>query len=135
MLPASPLLFLYFWRPGDPTPSRTITRLPDVTYDLSKLSELGLLVNDLADRKVPIDEGVARLKQIDNLQPPYRNSVVALGYALCGAGFAVLLSANWNDVIIAALLSLVVYAITLAAGRSQWLSSQLNFTAAIIASI
>ncbi|MEE4239270.1 MAG: threonine/serine exporter family protein [Anderseniella sp.] len=135
MLAASPLLFFDFWRSGDPTPSRAITRLPDVTYDLSKLSELGLLVNDLADGKVPIDEGVARLKQIDNLQPPYRNSVVGLGYALCGAGFAVLLSANWNDVIIAALLSLVVYAITLTAGRSQWLSNRLNFTAALTASI
>ena len=135
MLAASPLLFFDFWRPGDPTPSRTITSLPDVTYDLSKLSELGFLVNDLADGKVPIDEGMARLKQIDNLQPPYRNSVVALGYAFCGAGFAVLLSANWNDVIIAALLSLVVYAITLTAGRSQWLSNQLNLTAAIITSI
>ena len=79
--------------------------------------------------------GSARLKQIENLQPPYKNSFVALGYALCGAGFAVLLSANWNDVFFAALLSLVVYAITLTAGRSQWLANRLNFTAALVASI
>ena len=60
---------------------------------------------------------------------------MALGYALCGAGFAVLLSATWVDVFFAALLSLVVYAITLTAGRSQWVANRLNFTAAFAVSI
>ncbi|NJK31725.1 MAG: threonine/serine exporter family protein [Deltaproteobacteria bacterium] len=57
------------------------------------------------------------------------------GYALCGAGFAVLLSAGWRDVGFAALLSLVVYAITSAADRSQWLANRVNFTAALAASL
>ena len=135
MLVAPPFIFFEFWRKGDSEPSRATLRLPEATFDLSKLSELGLLINDLTDGKVPIDEGTARLKQIDNLQPPYKNSIVALGYALCGAGFAVLLSANWNDVFFAALLSLVVYAITLTAGRSQWLANRVNFAAALVASI
>jgi uncharacterized membrane protein YjjP (DUF1212 family) len=135
MLAASPFLFFEFWRPGDSEPSRVTIQLPAGSFDLAKLSELDALVNDLAEGKVSIDEGVARLKQIDSLQSPYKNVVVALGYALCGAGFAVLLSASWTDVIFAALLSLVVYGITSIAGKSQWLANRINFTSALVASI
>ena len=135
MLPASPFLFFEFWRQADPQPSRVTVRLPVGSFDLSKLSQLGILVNDLTAGKVAIEEGTSRLKQIDSLLPPYKNPIVALGYALCGAGFAVLLSADWRDVFFAALLSLVVYAITLTAARSQWLANRLNFTAAFAVSI
>ena len=66
---------------------------------------------------------------------PTGKLIVATGYVLCGAGFAVLLSAGWWDVAFAALLSLVVYAITVTADRSQWLANRLNFTAALVASL
>lgn len=135
MLVASPLIFFEFWRQGDPEPSRATIQSPIGSFDFAKLSALGYLINDLTDGKVHISEGMDRLKQIEKLEPPYKKPVVALGYALCGGGFAVLLSANWNDVVFAALLSLVVYAITLTADRSQWLSNRLNFTSAFVASI
>ncbi|MBP6469574.1 MAG: threonine/serine exporter family protein [Chloroflexi bacterium] len=135
MLAASPFIFFEFWRQGDPEPTRATIQSPVGSFDLSKLSALGSLVNDLTDSKIHISEGMDRLKQIENLEPPYKKPVVALGYALCGAGFAVLLSANWSDVVFAALLSLVVYAITLMANQSQWLSNRLNFTSALVASI
>ena len=135
MLPASPFLFFEFWRQADPQPSRVTVRLPVGSFDLSKLSQLGILVNEPTAGKVAIEEGTSRLKQIDSLLPPFKNPIVALGYALCGGGFAVLLSSSWLDVIFAALLSLVVYAITLTAAHSQWLANRLNFTAAFAASI
>ena len=135
MLAASPFFFFEFWRQADTQPSRVTAQLPVGSFDLSKLSQLGILVNDLSAGKVPIEEGKSRLKQIDALLPPYKPPIVALGYALCGGGFAVLLSANWLDVFFAALLSLVVYGITLTANRSQWLANRLNFTAAFAASI
>ena len=135
MLSASPFFFFEFWRPADPQPSRVTVRLPVGSFDLAKLSQLGILVNDLSTGKVTIEEGTSRLKQIDALLPLYKPRIVALGYALCGGGFAVLLSANWLDVFFAALLSLVVYAITFTADRSQWFANRLNFTAAFAASI
>jgi uncharacterized membrane protein YjjP (DUF1212 family) len=109
--------------------------IPTGSSDLAKLSQLGILVNELTAGKVSIDAGTARLKQIDAESPPYPHAILALGYALSGAGFAVLLSATWRDVFFAALLSLVVYAITVTAGRSQWLANRLNFAAALAASI
>ena len=135
MLVASPFLFFEFWRQGDPQRHRVTVRIPTGSSDLAKLSQLGILVNDLTAGKVPIDEGTSRLKQIDAESPPYPHAILALGYALSGAGFAVLLSATWRDVFFAALLSLVVYAITLIADRSQWLANRINFTAALVASI
>ncbi|MCB0136571.1 MAG: threonine/serine exporter family protein, partial [Caldilineaceae bacterium] len=110
MLAASPFFFFEFWRQEDAQPSRVTVRQPVGSFDLSKLSQLGILVNELTDGKLPISEGISRLNQIDSLPLPYARPVVALGYALCGAGFAVLLSAGWLDVLFAALLSLVVYA-------------------------
>lgn len=135
MLAAAPFIFFEFWRQGDAQPSRVTVRPAEGSFDLSKLTELGILVNDLVDGKVPIDDGMSRLEQIDSLPLPYKSQIVALGYALCGAGIAVLLSANWLDVFFAALLSLVVYAVTLTAERTQWLANRLNFTAALIVSI
>jgi uncharacterized membrane protein YjjP (DUF1212 family) len=135
MLIASPFFIFEFWRQGDPQPTRVTVQQSTGSFDLAKLSELGILVNDLTAGKVTVDQGTSRLEEIDSESPPYTQTIVALGYAICGAGFAVLLSATWRDVLFAALLSLVIYAITVTAGRSQWLANRLNFTAAFTASI
>jgi uncharacterized membrane protein YjjP (DUF1212 family) len=135
MLVASPLLVFEFWRDKDGQPHRVTVRVPTGSSDLAKLSQLGILVNDLIAGTLSIDEGMARLEQIDAESPPYPHVIVALGYALSGAGFAVLLSASWRDVFFAALLSLVVYAVTMIANRSQWLANRLNFVAAFAASV
>jgi len=134
-LTAPPFFFFEFWRQGDHDSSRMIVRQPAGSFDLAKLSMVGVLVNDISDGKVTFTEGITRLKEIDASPLPYRRTIVAVGYALCGAGFAVLLSAEWRDVLFAALLSLAVYAITLIAARSQWLANRLNFAAALAASL
>ena len=135
MLAAAPFFFFEFWRSDDSQPNRVTVRQAEGSFDLAKLSEVGVLVSELADGSVPLAKGISRLEQIDALSPPYRGRIMALGYALCGAGFAVLLSAGWRDTVFAALLSLVVYAITIAADRSQWLVNRLNLTAALTASL
>ena len=135
MLAAAPFAFFEFRQSANAEPYRLTYRLAETSFDLTKLSNLWALVNDLEAGQISIDQGVARLKQIDSLAAPYKSSTVALAYSLCGAGFAVLLSAVWFDVFLAALLSLVVFAITLYAGRSQWVSNRINFTAAFAASI
>jgi len=135
MLAAAPFAFFEFRQSAKAEPYRLIHRLPETSFELTKLSNLWALVNDLEAGNISVDQGTARLKQIDSLPAPYKSSTVALAYSLCGAGFAVLLSAVWFDVFLAALLSLVVFGITLYAGRSQWLGNRINFTAAFVASI
>ena len=135
MLAAPPLLFFEFWRPTNSEPYRLSRPFPESSFDLTKLSSLGLLVSDLQAGQVSIDEASVRLKQIDSLPAPYNSTIMALGYSLCGAGFAVLLSAAWFDVLLSAVLSLVVFAITLYAGHSQWLANRINFFAALVTSV
>jgi uncharacterized membrane protein YjjB (DUF3815 family) len=50
-------------------------------------------------------------------------------------GFALLLSASWTDVLIAALLSAVVYGLVLMSGRLIWLAKPLEFASALVAGI
>ena len=64
-LAAAPFLFLEFWRPTDTEPHRLTAHLPESSFDLTKLANLGVLVNELEAGQVSIDEGTARLKQID----------------------------------------------------------------------
>jgi uncharacterized membrane protein YjjP (DUF1212 family) len=135
MLAAAPFAFFEFRQSANAEPYRLTYRLSETSFELTKLSDLWALVTDLEAGNISVDQGAARLKEIDSLPAPYKNSIVALAYSLCGAGFAVLLSAVWFDVILAALLSLVVFGITWYAGRSQWLSNRINFTAAFVASI
>ncbi len=135
MLAAAPFAFFEFRQSANAEPYRLTYRLSETSFNLTKLSNLGALVSDLEAGNISVDQGVARLKQIDSLPVPYKNSTVALAYSLCGAGFAVLLSAVWFDIFLAALLSLVVFAIILYAGRSQWLANRINFTTAFVASI
>ena len=135
MLAAPPFLFFEFSRPTDTQPYRIIHPLPDGSFELTKLSFLGSLLNDLSSGKASLVEAPERLKQIDSFPPPYKNPLVALGYCLCGSGFAVLLSAAWSDLIFAAVLSLVVFAITMYARRSQWIAERINFASAVVTSI
>lgn len=135
VLAAPPLLFLEFWRPTDAEPYRLTSHLGDASFNLTKLSNLAALAKDLGDGNISIAQAHRRLDQIDTLPPPYRSSAVALGYSLCGAGFAVLLSMTWQDTIFAALLSLFVFAIVASADRSHWLANRINFTSALVSSL
>lgn len=135
MLAASPFALFEFRLSSDAEPYRLTYRIPETSFDLAKLSNLWALVTDLEAGNISVDQGEARLEQIDSLAAPYSKPTMALGYSLCGAGFATLLSAAWIDILLAALLSLVVFAVVSYAHRSQWLADRINFFAAFVASI
>jgi uncharacterized membrane protein YjjP (DUF1212 family) len=135
MLAAAPFMFFEFRKSPQDEPYRLTHRIPAASFNLTKLSNLWALVSDLEAGNISIDEAKARLKQIDGLPVPYKDAIVALGYSLCGGGFAVLMSTTWFDILLTAILSLVVFAIILYAGRSQWLSNRVNFTTAFVVSV
>lgn len=125
-----------FWRPTDNQQHLFSVRLPAVDYNLTKLAALGELMDQIKEGQLSAAEGTTRLEQIDTLSPPYRNRVVAVGYGLCGASIAVLLSAAWSDVLLAAGLSLVVYIVVLWVGRFPRLADGLEVLAvALLANI
>lgn len=123
------------WRSGDKEQYHYFVPLPEVSYNLAKLSQVGQLIRQFKQGQVPIAEMKPRLNQIDEQPPQYGIAPVALGYALSGAGFAVLLSVVWRDVLLAGMLSLVTYWLVLQAGHWPWLAHRLEITIALVVAL
>jgi uncharacterized membrane protein YjjP (DUF1212 family) len=114
--------------------------MPGTGFDLAKLARVGELVNAVEDGSVTIEQATATLDEIDAMPSPYGTCTVALGYALCGAGFAGFLQGSWNEIILSAVLSLVVFSLATLAkhypGRlSDWLPLLCAFVAGVLAAL
>ncbi len=114
---------------------RMMATLGDVSYDLGKLSQTMRLADQMRTGAVPVDEANHRLDEIETLRPYYNQPVVGVAHAACGAGFAVILSAAWQDVGLAAALSIVVFLLVRASSGSEWLRSRINVVASFVASV
>ena len=114
---------------------RMMATLGDVSYDLGKLSQTMRLADQIRTGSVPVDAANQRLDEIEALRPYYDPPLVGVAYAACGAGFAVILSAAWRDVGLAAALSVVVFLLVRASSGSEWLSSRINVVASFVASV
>ena len=105
------------------------------TFDMNKLLRISSVVDLVTEGDLELEEAAVALKSIGQDSPLYGTWTVGLGYVLSGMGFAVLLSASWTDVLIAALLSAVVYGMVLLSGRLTWLAKPLEFASALVAGI
>ena len=114
---------------------RMMTTLGDVSYDLGKLSQTMRLADQIRTGAVPVDEANHRLDDIEALGPCYDPAVVGVAYAACGAGFAVILSAAWQDVGLAAALSIVVFLLVRASSSHEWLGRRIYVVASFVASV
>jgi uncharacterized membrane protein YjjP (DUF1212 family) len=124
-----------FSREADARQHSHLSRMAASSFDMAKLAQVGELVDQVEAGTLSMEESVSRLKSIGEQPPIYGRWLVALGYALSSAGFAVLTSAAWSDVFLAGMLSLVVYVVVLLAGRWQWVAHTLELTAAMVASL
>ena len=124
-----------FSRQADARQHSHFSRMAASSFDLAKLAQVGELVDQVEAGTLSMEESVSLLKSVSEQPPIYGRWLVALGYALSGAGFAVLMSAAWSDVFLAGMLSLVVYVVVLLAGRWQWVAHTLEVTAATVASL
>ncbi len=114
---------------------RMMTTLGAVSYDLGKLAQTMRLADRIRTGAIPVDEANRRLDDIEALRPYYRPSVVGVAHAACGAGFAVILSAAWQDVGLAAALSIVVFLLVRVSSDHEWLSSRIYVVASFVASV
>jgi uncharacterized membrane protein YjjP (DUF1212 family) len=124
-----------FLREGEQWQRSHFARMPGVDFNMARLTQIGELMDQIASGKVTVSDGPARLKKIDHMPNPYGPLMLALAYGLSGAGFAVLMSSSWCDVLFGGLLSLVVYAIVFLAGRLEWVANMLEPLAALTISV
>lgn len=85
--------------------------------DLAKLALLGELVDAVIARDISVPDATDRLAAIAATPPPWGRLACGMGYALVGAGLAVLFAGGWWDVAIAPALGALVYLIVLGAER------------------
>jgi len=108
--------------------------MPGTGYNLAKLAAVGELVTAVEEGKVDIPEATDSLAEIDAMPPPYNNCLVALGYSLCGAGFAGFLRGSWWDIALSAILSIVVFSIvTLTRNAMERVAQWVPFLCAFVA--
>jgi uncharacterized membrane protein YjjP (DUF1212 family) len=112
---------------------RTMVRLGDVSYNLGRLSQTLRLADGIRTKAVDVDEANRRLDKIEALGPRYPVPAVGVAYGACGAGFAVILSAAWRDLVLAAAISIVVFLLVQASDRSEWLGSRVHVVSAFVA--
>ncbi len=115
--------------------TRFLASLDDVSYDLEKLTRTVGLSRLVQPGDVGVDGANHRLDEIEALRSPFPAAIVGVAYAGCGAGFAVILSAAWIDVALAAVLSVVVFLVGLVSERSAWLSDRVYVTSAFVAAV
>ena len=123
------------WRAEDEGQRIHITRTPDAGLNMAGLVQLGELVDRIETAEVSVEDGTTRLEAIGRSPAPFGPLAIAASFGLIGAGFAVLLSLAWPDIIIGTVLSLVVYAVVLLLGRSPRLARMLNPLAAFVAAV
>jgi uncharacterized membrane protein YjjP (DUF1212 family) len=113
-----------------------VVPMPGTGFNLAKLARVGELVNAVEKGNVTIARATEILDEIDVMPPPYRNWMVALGYAMCGAGFAGFLQGSWADIVLSAVFSVVVFfMVTLLARPPSRFASWTPFLCALIAGV
>ena len=123
------------WREGDEVQRIHITRTPDAGCNMAGLVKVGELVDRIESGDVSVEDGSDRLEAIGRSPVPFGPLAIAASFGLIGAGFAVLLSLAWPDIIIGTVLSLVVYAVVFLLGRSPRLARMINPLAAFVAAV
>ena len=132
---STPTEMVFAFQESDDRPQRVhVASVPGSGLELNRLARVGELVEEVASGDVSVEDGTARLDEIDRIPHPWGNVANAASYAFAGAGFAILLSGGWWDVVFSAVFSLVVFAMVALSGSfgartAAWLPLSTAFVA------
>jgi uncharacterized membrane protein YjjP (DUF1212 family) len=88
-----------------------IERVETAENNLGRLWDLNRLLEQVADGRVGLDEGIDQLDEVVAAPWNYRPWINALSWALIGGSFSALLSANPRACIVSAVLSMILFGI------------------------
>ena len=125
-----------FSRAGQVWQQTHVVQLPRCDFNMAKLSYTGELVDDLTADKITLDDAFEKLDEIAAKQNPWGQLSYGLSYLSVAIGIAGLMQANLWEILASGVLSLVVYAIVVAAERTGGrFSEALPFVSAYVASV
>lgn len=99
-------------------------------FDLARLSCLSGIMDKVAGGTLSIPAATEAMNAVSAAPAPYGPIPIGLGFAVCGAGFGLLMGLGWLDIAFAGLCSLVVFALTQMSGRFPWIGTRLEFLSA-----
>jgi len=100
-----------FWEDDELDQFLHIERVEPGDYHLGRLWEIDRLVENIEMEKLSFHDGLAKLKLINESPPQYSLPIDSASWFLVGACFAILLSANPLDAVVAPFLSLIIFLI------------------------
>ena len=103
--------------------------------NMSKLEQVTELVQKVERGDLSVEDAVARLSAIDKSPATFGPLITAVSFGLIGAGFAVLLSLAWHDVMIGTVLGFVVFGVVFLLGHSPRIARMTNPLAAFVAAV
>jgi uncharacterized membrane protein YjjP (DUF1212 family) len=134
-----PTEIVFAVREDESSPQRIhLVTMPGTGLDLNRLAVVGELVDEMESGEISLADASGRLDEIEKIPQPWGRATGPFSYAFVGAGFAVLLSASWWNVLFAALLSAVVFGMVELSGRfgprtAAWLPLSTAFVAGFLA--
>ena len=81
------------------------------SVNLNKLGLLAVVAQDGAESKLSPEEGMEKLKQVDEAEDPFGFFLSMLCYVMMGAGLAMVLGGSWWDVWTGAIAGFVNFAV------------------------
>lgn len=124
-----------FWQETPEDQKNYFVRMPGVNPNLHKLVLISQLVDRLEAGSISIEKAKERLDTIGKMSPLYGLFANALAFFLVGVGVAIILNAQWVDVALAGLLSLIVFGITLLAAKLSWIARSLELVSTLVATL
>ncbi len=99
------------WQNDDDNQQICINAVSANNCNMAKLSEIHKIVVNVEKKELNTFEATNCLRQIDQAPDVVNNWAIALGYIICGSGFAGILQASPINILISGILSLVSYGI------------------------
>lgn len=101
--------------------------------DLGSLSRTDKLVEELVEGECDLASALERLESISERPAPYPHWLNLIAFGVSGGAFALLMGTSWDDVIVAFIISLLVYGLIYASTFSRRLANALEPLSAMMA--
>jgi uncharacterized membrane protein YjjP (DUF1212 family) len=102
---------------ADGRPVHRMTRVADWKLDLGRLTEIDAIFNDVTARRIPLTDGLARVRALEQVKPPYPQWLQWVAQAMVTASAAIFFLGGLGEIIGAAACGLMIGALWRAARR------------------
>lgn len=124
-----------FWEEDELDQFIHIERVHPGDDNLGRLWEVDHLVESIASGRISFEKGLAELDRLSLSPANYSFAMDAVSWGLAGASFAALLSANPNDVVVSAAISLLIFLLAKLSGKNPLLGPLQPILAPFVAGI